>query len=114
MFLPLLSIEWTRLSRRGFLWFTLAACPLYAGLSLANFYNLNQTALRDGTLKMPGLSFDLANSLDQLLIAMPLLLILAAAVMGSDYSERTNQRWLIHASRASSLLAKLTVLAFVV
>ncbi len=110
MFLKLLSIEWTRLSRRALLWVTLAICGLYIGLSLANFYKTNQAELLDGALKMPGVSFDLANSLDQLLIAIPFLIIIAGNMMGNDYSQRTNQHWLTRAPRHSSLLAKLTLL----
>ncbi len=113
MFFQLLSIEWTRLSRRSLLWLSLAACALYTGLSLANFYTLNRPALISGTLKMPGASFDLANSLDQLLIAIPFLVIIASSVMGNDYSQRTNQHLLMRASRSSSLLAKVTMLTIV-
>lgn len=110
MFFQLLWIEWIRLSRRPLLWLTLAACALYTGLSLANFYNLNRLALTTHQLKMPGASFDLANSLDQLLIAIPFLVIVAGNMMGNDYSQRTNQHWLMRAPRATSLLAKLVVL----
>ncbi len=113
MFFQLLSIEWTRLSRRSLLWLSLATCALYTGLSLANFYTLNRPALISGTLKMPGASFDLANSLDQLLIAIPFLVIIASSVMGNDYSQRTNQHLLMRASRSSSLLAKVTMLTIV-
>ncbi len=111
MFLKLLSIEWTRLSRRALLWVTLIIVALYIGLSLSNFYSTNQTELLDGTLKMPGVSFDLANSLDQLLIAIPFLVIIAGNMMGNDYTQRTNQHWLMRAPRPSSLLAKFTLLA---
>ena len=111
MFFKLLSIEWTRLSRRALLWVTLALCGLYIGLSLANFYKANQAQLLDGTLKMPGASFDLANSLDQLLIAIPFLIIIAGNAMGNDYAQRTSQHWLRRAPRHSSLLAKFTLLA---
>jgi len=110
MFLKLLSIEWTRLSRRALLWVTLAVCILYTGAGLANFYKMTQVELLDGTLKMPGVSFDLANSLDQLIIALPFLVILAGNLMGNDYSQRTNQHWLMRASRTSSLLSKFTIL----
>lgn len=113
MFLKLLSIEWTRLSRRALLWVTLIVCTLYTGLSLANFYKTNRTQLFNGSLKMPGASFDLANSLDQLLIAIPFLIILAGNLMGNDYSQRTNQHWLMRAPRHSSLLAKFVVLILV-
>ncbi len=110
MFFQLLSIEWTRLSRRTMLWLTLLICALYIALSLANFYKTNQAELLDGTLKMPGASFDLANSLDQLLIAIPFLIIISGNMMGNDYSQRTNQHWLMRAPRYSSLLAKFTLL----
>ena len=110
MFLKLFSIEWTRLTRRALLWFTLIVCALYVWLSLANFYSTNHTELATGTLKMPGISFDLANSLDQLLIALPFLVIIAGNMMGNDYSQRTNQHWLMHASRTSSLLSKFAML----
>ncbi len=113
MFFQLLSIEWTRLCKRLLLWLTLAICALYTGLSLANFYTLNRPELIRGTLKMPGAAFDLANSLDQMLIAIPFLVIIASNVMGNDYSQRTNQQWLMRASRSSSLLAKLAVLALI-
>jgi len=110
MFFSLLSIEWICLWRRALLWVTLVIVALYIGLSLSNFYQTNQTELLDGTLKMPGLSFDLANSLDQLLIAIPFLIIIAGNMMGNDYTQRTNQHWLMHAPRPSSLLAKFTLL----
>jgi ABC-type transport system involved in multi-copper enzyme maturation permease subunit len=110
MFFELLSIEWTCLSRRVILWLTLAACILYTGLSLANFYTLNRPQLANGGLKMPGASFDLANSLDQMLIAIPFLVIIGASMMGNDYAQRTNQQWLTRVPRSSSLLAKLTLL----
>lgn len=111
MFFQLLSIEWTRLSRRALFWATLLLCAVYTGLSLSNFYTLNQAELLDGSLKMPGVSFDLANSLDQLLVAIPFLVIFAANLMGNDYAQRTNRHWLMRAPRHSSLLAKFTLLA---
>jgi hypothetical protein len=110
MFLNLLTLEWTRLYRRALLWITLLLCCLYVGLSLANFYQMNQIELLNGTLKMPGVSFDLANSLDQLLIAIPFLIIVAGNMMGNDYSQRTNQHWLRRAPRHSSLVAKFSLL----
>ncbi len=110
MLLKLLSIEWTRLSRRPLLWITLLICCLYIGLSLANFYKTNRIELLNGSLKMPGVSFDLANSLDQLLIAIPFQIIIAGNMMGNDYSQRTNQHWLMRAPRHSSLLAKFILL----
>jgi hypothetical protein len=113
MFLKLLSIEWIRLSRRPLLWATLVLCAVYTGLSLANFYQIGQAELLDGTLKMPGMSFDLANALDQLSILMPFLVIIAGNLMGNDYAQRTNQHWLMRAPRYDSLLAKFTLLAAV-
>jgi len=110
MIFKLLSIEWVRLSRRPLMWITLAGSALYSGLGLSNFYKENWTELLDGTLAMPGVAFDLANSLDQLLIAIPFLVILAGILMGSDYSQRTNRLWLTRVSRTSSLLAKFTLL----
>jgi len=89
MFLKLLSIEWTRLWRRALPWVTLVIVALYIGLSLSNFYTTNQPELLNGSLKMPGVSFDLANSLDQLLIAIPFLVIIAGNMMGNDYTQRT-------------------------
>ena len=115
MFLKLFSIEWTRLTRRSILWVAFLCCGLFLWLSLENFYNRNRLQLLDGTLKMPGVSFDLANSLDQLLlIALPFLVILAALVLGNDFSQRTNQHWLMRTSRASSLLAKFSLLTLVI
>jgi hypothetical protein len=114
MFLSLFSIEWTRLFRRTLLWLTLVACGLFTWLSLENFYTLNRVQLFDGSLKMPGIAFDLANSLDQLLLVeLPFLVILAAVMAGNDYSQRTNQHWLTKGSHSSSLLAKFGLLALV-
>jgi hypothetical protein len=110
MFFKLLSIEWTRLSRRALLWVTLVLSTAYMTLGLANFYKTNQIELLDGTLKMPGMAFDLATSLDQLLFLMPVLVIFAANLMGNDYSQRTNQHWLMRASRSTSLLSKFAIL----
>lgn len=110
MFRKLFSIEWTRLTHRALLWFTLIVCALYVGLSQANFYATNHTQILDGTLKMPGMSFDLATSLDQLAIAIPFLVIVAANLMGNDYSQRTHQHWLRRGSRSTSLLAKFAIL----
>lgn len=115
MFLPLFSIEWTRLFRRTLLWLTLLACAAFTWLSLENFYTLNRVQLFDGSLKMPGTAFDLANSLDQLLlIELPFLVILAAVMVGNDYSQRTYQHWLTKGRRSSSLLAKFGLLALVI
>ena len=111
MFLQLLSIEWTRLSRHALLWITLLVCNLYVGLSLANFYKSNQAELIMGSLKMPGVAFDLANSLDQLLVAIPFLIIIAGNLIGNDYTQRTNQHWLMRAPRHVSVLAKFSLLA---
>jgi len=111
MFFRLFSIEWTRLTRRALFWFALAACALFTWLGLQNFYTLNQSQLLDGTLKMPGFSFDLANSLDQvLLVALTFLVIIGGLMMGNDYSQRTNQHWLMRASRPASLLSKFAML----
>ena len=110
MFLKLLYIEWTRLSRRALFWVGLVLCAVYTGLSLANFYQTNQTELLNGSLKMPGMSFDLANALDQLLILIPLLIIITGNIMGNDYSQRTNQLWLMRAPRQTSLMAKFSIL----
>jgi ABC-type transport system involved in multi-copper enzyme maturation permease subunit len=115
MFLSLFSIEWTRLFRRTLLWLTLAVCALFTWLSLENFYTLNRVQLFDGSLKMPGIAFDLANSLDQLLqIELPFLVILAAVMAGNDYSQRTDQHWLTKTSRSTGLLAKFSLLAVVI
>jgi hypothetical protein len=111
MFLKLLSIEWTRLSRRWLLWVTLAAVALYTSLSLSNFYKTARTDLLDGTLAVPGMSFDLANALDQLNLLLPLLVICAGIMIGNDYSQRTHQHWLRRAPRHASLLSKFTILA---
>lgn len=114
MFLKLLSIEWTRLSRRALLWVFAVSCILYTYMSLTNFYQLAQTDLLDGTLKMPGMSFDLANALDQLSILIPFLVILAANLIGNDYSQRMNQHWLMRAPRHTGLLAKFVLLAIII
>jgi hypothetical protein len=114
MFIKLFSIEWTRLTRRMLLWVTFLACTLFIWLSLENFYNMNRVQLFDGSLKMPGVSFDLANSLDQLLLVeLPFLVILAAVMLGNDYSQRTNQHWFMRARRSSNLLAKFSLLVLV-
>lgn len=115
MFLKLFSIEWTRLTHRTLLWVTFIICALFIWLSLEHFYNQNRIQILDGNLKLPGVSFDLANSLDQLLlIELPFLVIIAAVSLGNDYSQRTNQHWLRRASRANSLLAKFGLLALLV
>src|SRR5689334_17258075 len=63
---------------------------------------------------MPGTAFDLANSLDQLLlIELPFLVMITAVMLGNDYSQRTNQHWLMRASRTSNLLAKFSMLTLV-
>lgn len=111
MFLKLFSIEWTRLTHRFIFWFTLAACALFIGFGQQNFYTANVAGLTTGTLKMPSFSFDIANSLDPLIIvALPFLVLIGALMMGNDYSQRTNQHWLMRASHSSSLLAKFAVL----
>lgn len=112
MFLRLLSIETTRLTRRALPWLALATITFYIGLSLQNFYSMNQTQLVTGGLKMPGVSFDLANSLDQgLFISLPFLVLLAANQMGNDYTQRTNQHWLMRSPRHTGLLAKFALLS---
>lgn len=115
MFLRLFSIETTRLTRRTLPWLSLAAILFYIGLSMQNFYSMNQTELVSGGLKMPGISFDLANALDQMqFIALPFLVLLAANVMGNDYTQRTNQHWLMRAPRHTGVLAKFALLALFV
>lgn len=116
MLLRLISIETTRLTRRALPWVSLAFILFYIGLSIQNFYDLEQNHLLTGDQKMPGVSFDLATSLDRgFFITMPFLVLLAANQMGNDYTQRTNQHWLMHAPRHISLLAKfalLTMFAF--
>lgn len=114
MFLKLFSIEWTRLTRRALFWFTLAACALFIGYNQQHFYTANIAELINGDTKMPGFSFDLATSLDVImLISLPFLVIIAGVMMGNDYSQRTNQHWLMRASRPASLLSKFALLAVV-
>ncbi len=110
MFLQLIMLEWTRLSRRSLFWVTIVSCAAYTCLGLGNFYTLNRPQLLGGTQKMPGLSFDLANSLDQMLVAIPFLVILAGSLMGSDYSQRTSRQWLMRVPRSWSVLAKFAAL----
>ena len=111
MFIKLFSIEWTRLTRTALFWITLAACALFIGFGQQNFYTADVAGLTTGTLKMPSFSFDIANSLDPLIIvALPFLVLIGALMMGNDYSQRTNQHWLMRASHYSSLLAKFAVL----
>lgn len=112
MFLRFFSIESIRLTRRALPWFFLAACALYAGLGMSNFYTINRDRLLSGAMTMPGLSFELATSLDQAtILVLPLLVILAANQMGNDYTQRTNQHWLMRAPRHTGLLAKFAVLS---
>jgi ABC-type transport system involved in multi-copper enzyme maturation permease subunit len=114
MFLRLFSVELTRLFRRWMPWLILAASAFYTGLGMQNYYTSNRLQLLSGETPMPGLSFDLATSLDLLpLVLLPLLVILAASMMGSDYAQRTNQLWLTRVSRQCSLLAKFALLALV-
>lgn len=111
MFFRLLSIEWTRLTRRTVLWLTLAASLYYVWAAVENYYRLTSVKLLDGTEKMPGLAFDLANGLDGLYpFLMPFVVIMAALVFGNDYSQRTNRHWLMRASRSNSLLTKFILL----
>lgn len=115
MFFRLFSIETARLTRRALPWLALTAITFYIGLSIQNFYSLNQTELVSGELKMPGVSFDLANSLDQMqFITLPFLVLLAANAMGNDYTQRTNQHWLMRAPRHTGVLAKFALLALFV
>jgi hypothetical protein len=44
------------------------------------------------------------------LVAIPFLVIIAGNMLGNDYSQRTNQHWLMRAPRVSSLLAKFAML----
>ncbi len=112
MFLPLFSIEWTRLTRRALFWLALAACTAFTFYSQQHFYTGSMAQLLNGETKMPGFSFDLATSLDQvLLVALPFLVIIAGLMMGNDYAQRTNHHWLMRASRPASLLAKFALLA---
>ncbi|HPN51999.1 MAG TPA: hypothetical protein PKW33_10460 [Anaerolineaceae bacterium] len=112
MFLKLVSIEWTRMSRRAMTWISLAVCAFYSGLVIWDYYlNNKRIELMDGTAAAPGLSFDLATALDQMLLLIPLLILLTSLLMGSDYANRTNQHWLMRAPRFMSLLARFTTLA---
>ncbi len=111
MFLKLFSIEWTRLTRRFLFWFTLAACAIFIFFSQQNFYTANTAELLNGNTKMPGFSFDLATSLDQImLLALPFLVIISSLMVGNDYSQRTIQHWFMRASRPASLLSKFSLL----
>lgn len=111
MFLRLLSIETTRLTRRALPWVALAACALYIGASMQNHYANFQADLLNAGQKMPGFSFDLATSLDQaMFILLPFLVLIAANMIGNDYTQRTNQHWLMRAPRHTGLLAKFFIL----
>ncbi|RPJ44471.1 MAG: hypothetical protein EHM21_10215 [Chloroflexi bacterium] len=111
MFFQLCSIETTRLLRRWLPWVTASACVFFSGLSLHNFYSSNRAQLMSGEAKIPGLSFDLATALDVApLVSLPFLVLLAANLMGNDYTQRTNQHWLARAPRHTGLLAKFAVL----
>lgn len=115
MWLALFSIEWIRLFRRWLPWVAMALSALFVGLSLHNFYVLSGENGAGGTFKMPGLSFDLATSLDQsFTIGALFIIMIGAALMGDDYAQRTNQHWLLRGSRAASVLAKFTVLALMI
>lgn len=115
MFPALVFIEWTRLFRRWLPWIAMALSALFVGLSLHNFYVLSAENAADGTFKMPGLSFDLATSLDQsFTIGALFIIMIGAALMGDDYAQRTNQHWLLRGSRGSSVLAKFVVLALTI
>ncbi len=115
MFIQLLSIEWTRLNRRTILWLSLVVSAFFITFAQQNFYTRNQIELLSGDLAMPGFSFDLATSIDQImLIALPFLVIMASLALGNDYKQHTNQHWLMRASRSSSIMAKFMVLTFIV
>ncbi len=115
MFFKLFSIEWKRVTRRPIFWLTFVLCGFYIGLGQSNFYTSNQTQLFTGEINMPGLSFDLASSLDVLFTAeLPFLLLLTAQMVGADYAQRTNQHWLKHGHRRTSLFAKFSVMAIIV
>lgn len=115
MFPALVFIEWTRLFRRWLPWIAMALCALFVGLSLHNFYVLSGEDTASGAFKMPGLSFDLATSLDQSFTVGALFIVMiGAALMGDDYAQRTNQHWLLRGSRGASVLAKFAVLALMI
>jgi len=114
MFPNLFAIEWTRLTRRALFWLSLTAVILFTGYSQRYYYTANVIQLFNGDLAMPGFSFDLATALDQvMLIAQPLLIVMTAVVLGSDYTQRTNRHWLMRTSRSASLLSKFTLLALI-
>lgn len=115
MVLRLFSLEFTRLFRRWLPWIALGACVLLTGLREYNIYGLNAPALRGGALSLPGLSFDLATSLDRVsLAALPFIVVMGAALMGDDYAQRTHQHWLIRASRLQTVLAKFALMFFAI
>jgi ABC-2 family transporter protein len=111
MFAKMLSVEWTRLSRRAIMWIALALSVLYIGLNQTNFYTANKERLLSGDERLPGFSFDLATPLDQVdFTVVPFLIIIAGSMMGSDYQQRTNQHWLMRLPRWTSVLAKFSLL----
>lgn len=115
MWFALFSIEWIRLFRRWLPWVAMALSAIFVGLSLHNFYVLSGEAAAGGAFKMPGLSFDLATSLDQsFTIGALFIIMIGAALMGDDYAQRTNQHWLLRGSRGASVLAKFAVLALMI
>jgi len=114
MFPQLFAIEWTRLTRRALFWLSLTAVILFTGYSQRYYYTANVARLFNGDLAMPGFSFDLATALDQvMLIAQPLLIVMTAVVLGSDYTQRTTHHWLMRTSRPASLMSKFTLLALI-
>ncbi|HRF48223.1 MAG TPA: hypothetical protein PLC98_11415 [Anaerolineales bacterium] len=115
MLLSLVSIEWIRLMRRWLPWAALLLCTVFSGLSLHNFYVLSAADFASGAVRLPGLSFDLATALDQtLVLGAPFIVVFGAVLIGDDFAQRTNQHWLIRASRTTSLLAKFATLALLI
>lgn len=115
MVLRLFSIEFTRLFRGWLPWIALGVCVLFTGARAYSLYVWHAPDLHSGALAVPGLSFDLATSLDRVLLAvMPFIVVIGSALMGSDYAQRTHQHWLIRASREQSILAKFALMALVI
>ncbi len=115
MALRLFSIEFTRLFRRWLPWIALGACVFLTGARQYNFYVLRGLNLSSGVPALPGLSYDLATSLDRAPLAvMAFIVLIGATLMGDDYAQRTHQHWLIRASREQSILAKFALLVLVI
>ncbi len=115
MLATLFVIESIRLFRRWLPWAGILLTTAFVSLSLHNDYVANAADVGSGAMALPGLSFDLATSLEQsLYVMLPFTIITGAALMGEDYAERTNQHWLIRASRGASVLAKALVLTAVI